>query len=479
MAENKQHYETSSRMDRSSAETENTLTRMGISSSDLRSRFKGRVITADDEDYNPARAVFYGGIDKKPAVIIRVTEAEDIKNAIALAGETGMELAVRSGGHSAAGYGLSEGGIVIDLRDMRELKVDTENRTAWAETGLTAGEYTTAVDAHGLATGFGDTGTVGIGGLTLGGGVGYLSRKHGLTIDNLLAAEIVTADGQNRYLDTEHEPDLFWAVRGGGGNFGAATRFKFKLHEMGDVMGGMLILPATPEVITGFIREAEAAPDELSTIANIMPAPAMPFLPPELHGKLILLAMMTYAGKVDPGMKAVAPFRNLAKPLADMLRPLRYPEMFPPMEEGYHPTALGHTTFLDWVDHQTAEAIIEHLQASDAVMRVTQMRVLGGAVARVNNDATAYANRHRLIMTNLGVFYTGPEDKARQLEWITKFATDLRQGEPAAYVNFLSDEGGSRVRVAYPGKTWERLAKIKAQYDPTNLFHVNQNITPA
>ena len=214
-----------------------------------------------------------------------------------------------------------------------------KRRTAWAETGLTAGEYTTAAGAYGLATGFGDTGSVGIGGITLGGGVGYLVRKHGLTIDDLLAAEIVTADGQLLRVDAETHPDLFWAIRGGGGNFGVATRFQFRLHEVDTIVGGILILPATPDIIASFIAEAEAAPEELSTIANIMPAPPMPFVPAEHHGQLIIMALICYAGAIEAGERAIAPFRALATPIADMVRPMRYPEIYPPEQEDYHPVA--------------------------------------------------------------------------------------------------------------------------------------------
>lgn len=250
----------------------------------LRSTFSGRVTAPGDPDYDKARTVFYGGIDRHPAVIVRVKDADDVARVIAVARETGLELAIRSGGHSVVGHCATDGGIVLDLSDMRDLQIDLENRTAWAETGLTAGEYTSAVGAHGLATGFGDTGSVGIGGLTLGGGVGYLVRKYGLTVDDLLAAEVVTADGELLHVDADSDPDLFWAIRGGGGNFGVATRFKFRLHEVSSVYGGMLFLPATPDVIASFIALAETAPDELSTIANVMPAPPMPFLPVEYHG---------------------------------------------------------------------------------------------------------------------------------------------------------------------------------------------------
>ena len=240
----------------------------------LRAAFNGRVIAPDDAGYDRARTVFLGDIDRRPAVIIRPADATDVSRVISLATETGLELAVRSGGHSAAGHSVTDGGIMLDLSDMRRLDIDPQQRTAWAQTGLTAGQYTTATGAHGLATGFGDTGSVGIGGITLGGGIGYLVRKHGLTIDNLLAAELVTADGQLLRVDNQAHPELFWAIRGGGGNFGVATRFQFRLHQVQTILGGILILPATPEVIAGFIAEAEAAPEDLSTIANIMPAPA-------------------------------------------------------------------------------------------------------------------------------------------------------------------------------------------------------------
>jgi FAD/FMN-containing dehydrogenase len=266
------------------------------------SNVRGQLIRPEDEGYDEARAVFYGGIDRRPALIVRAKDPTDVSRVVALARETGMELAVKSGGHSGAGHSTTEGGILLDLAEMKNLEIDLEGRTAWAQTGLTAGEYTAAVGAHGLATGFGDTGSVGIGGITLGGGVGYLVRKHGLTIDDLLAADVVTADGRLLRADSEAHPDLFWAIRGGGGNFGVATRFHYRLHELDSIVGGMLILPATPEVIASFVAEAEAAPEELSAIANVMTAPPMPFLPPEAHGQLIIMAMLVYAGEeVDEG----------------------------------------------------------------------------------------------------------------------------------------------------------------------------------
>jgi FAD/FMN-containing dehydrogenase len=434
------------------------------------------VITPDDPAYDQARTIFYGGFDRHPAVVIRPGDAGEVARVVALARESGLELAVRGGGHSLAGHSTTDGGIVLDLRDMNALDIDPQQRTAWAQTGLTALDYTTAAAQHGLATGFGDTGSVGIGGITLGGGIGYLVRKHGLTIDSLLAAELVTADGQLLRADAQTHPDLFWALRGGGGNFGVATRFQFRLHPVSTVVGGLLLLPATPEVIAGFVAEAQAAPEELSTIANVMPAPPLPFVPQEHHGRLVVMAMLVYAGDPQAGEWAVAPFRALATPLADMVRPMPYPEVYPPEEDDYHPTAVAHTMFVDQVDRAVAETIVGYLQASDATVRVVQLRVLGGAMARVPADATAFAHRASRIMVNVAAFYDGPADRAVRQRWVAEFASALQQRDTGAYVGFLGEEGQARVRQAYPGSAWERLAAIKGRYDPANLFHRNQNI---
>ena len=449
-----------------------------ISIPELTADLKGHVIAPGDPDYDEACTVFYGGFDARPAVIVRAADAGDVSRVVSVARETGLDLAVRSGGHSNAGHGTVDGGIVLDLRNMKALDIDVDGRTAWAEAGLTAGEVTQETAAHGLAVGFGDTGSVGIGGITLGGGVGFLSRKHGLTIDSLLAAEVVTADGQVRRVDAETDPDLFWAIRGGGGNFGVATRFQFRLHEVDTIVGGTLILPATADVIASFIAAAEAAPEELSTIANVMVAPPLPFVPAEVQGRLVIFALLVHVGDVDAGERAIAPFRSLAEPIADMVTAMPYPEMFPPEEGEYHPTAVVRNMFVNTVDLGVAETILKYIQESDATMRVAQLRVLGGAIARVPDDATAYAHRRSPIMVNVAAFYDGDDDRAVREAWVKDFAASLDQGDEGAYVNFIGDEGPERARAAYPGKTWDRLAEIKARYDPTNLFHINQNIPP-
>ena len=311
-----------------------------------------------------------------------------------------------------------------------------------------------------------------------GGGVGYLVRKHGLTIDNLLAADVVTADGQVRRVDADNEPELFWAIRGGGGNFGVVTRFRFRLAELPQIVGGMLVLPATAETVAGFLAAAEEAPEELSTIANVMNCPPLPFVDESVHGSLVIMGMLCWSGDVEAGMKAIEPFVGLAEPLANMVRPMSYPEMYPPEDPDYRPTAVARTMFLDGVDVGRAKAVLDALESSDAPLRAAQLRVLGGAAARVAEDETAYAHRSAKVMANVAAFYDGPDDRAAKLRWVEETSALLHTGDDRAYVNFLTDEGEERVRAAYPGGTWERLQAVKATYDPENLFRRNQNVPP-
>ena len=445
----------------------------------LREGLHGHVIGIGDLGYEAARTVVFGGIDPRPAAIARVRDAADIALCIKVATDTGLPLSVRSGGHGAGGQAVVDDGLVIDVRALKRLQVDPEGRTAWAESGVTAGEFTKFVAAHGLGVGFGDTGSVGLGGLTLGGGVGYLVRKHGLTIDALLGAEIVTADGQLQTLDEQHRPDLFWAIRGGGGNFGVATGFRFHLVDISSFVGGMLILPATPAVLAGYMAAAEAAPEELSSIVNVMPCPPMPFVPAEHHGRLVVFSTLAWTGDVKAGERALKPFRALATPIVDQVRPMPYPEIYPPEDDSYHPKAVARTLFMDAFDLATAERVVESLEAMDAPMRVVQLRVLGGAYARVPNDATAYGHRDRRIMGNVAAFYETEDERVERDDWVSALSAGLSGGDPAGYTNFLGLEGEARVRAAYPGGAWDRLRKIKARWDPDNVFRSNQNIPPA
>jgi hypothetical protein len=414
----------------------------------LRAAFDGRVIAAGDEGYDRARATFYGGYDRRPLAIIRPGNAEEVAQVVTLARDSDLPLAVRSGGHSVAGHCVNDGGIVLDLAGMQALLIDPDRRTARAQTGLTAGAVTKAAGEHGLAIGFGDTASVGIGGITLGGGVGFLARKYGLTIDDVIAADIVTADGSLLHVDADNHADLFWAIRGGGGNFGVVTEFTYQLHELPSVVGGMVMLPATPDSIADFVAEAQAAPEELSTIANVMTAPPMPFVPPEHHGKVVIMALMCFAGETEAGERAVAPFRSLATPIVDMVRPIRYPEIYmlePEGEDEYHPIAASRTMYLDGFDRRGAEAVVAHLEDSTAMMRVAQLRVLGGAVARIADDSTAYAHRQRAIMANVAALCVSVEEAEQRQPWVAGLAAALNGGDDAGYVGFLGDEGADRV----------------------------------
>ena len=457
----------------------NTAQQARLSLQQLRTELSGPVLGPSDAGYDEGRRVLLPSIDRRPAAIVRPADAGEVALVLSLAQETGLELAVRGGGHNYAGFGASEGGVVLDLRGLRALEIDAGRHVARAAGGLTSGEVTRAAAPHGLAVGFGDTASVGIGGLTLGGGIGYLVRKHGLTIDHLLGAEVVTADGRVLEVDADRHPDLFWAIRGGGGNFGVVTRFDYRLHPVDVVTGGMLALPATAETIAGLVAEAEAAPEELSMIADILLAPPLPFIPREFVGKPLLLVQLVHAGPLDEGDRAVAPLRALATPVADFVRPMPYPEMFPAEELEALPRVVMRAFFSDRFAEDDAGELLDRLQEATAPLAALQIRVLGGAMARVPADATAFAHRQRRLLVSAFAAYASAEEDLVQRTWALETSSALQAAEDSAYVNFLVDEGADRIRAAYPGRTWDRLAKVKRRYDPENLFRLNQNVPPA
>ena len=440
----------------------------------------GSVVVDGDAGYDAAREIHNSRFDREPSVIVRAADAADVARTVTLASETGLELAVRSGGHSLAGHSTSEGGIVLDLSPMKGLLIDPDRRLAWAQPGLTAGEVTEAAAVHGLAVPFGDTASVGIGGLTTGGGIGFLTRKHGLTIDNLVAAELVTADGRIRTVDEEHEPELFWAIRGGGGNVGVVTRFVYRLVEAGIVVGGGLALPATPDVLLGLVQAAKAAPDELTLISFVMHAPPAPFIPPDRVGELVVMVLGVYAGDLEAGQAAWAPIRALAEPVADLVGPMPYPAI-------YQFTAPGESRgggsirswFTDDLDRSDAETILEFMRRAPSPAVMTQIRVLGGAMARVDSDATAFSQRDaRMLVAAMSMFEIGADPTASD-GWTAAFFAAFLNRATGAYANFLGAEGEERVRSAYPHGAYESLAALKRRYDPANVFRLNQNIRPA
>ena len=444
----------------------------------LRARVRGRVIDPAANDYDEARRGFYSGFDRRPLAIVRVVDAADVAAVLGIVRDAGVPLAVRSGGHSPAGHSTADGGVVLDLAAMKRLDVDVSSRSAWADAGLTAGEYTDAAGAHGLVTGFGDAGSVGISGITLCGGVGFLHRRFGMTIDNVLAAEVVTASGEILHVDAGQHEDLFWAIRGGGGNFGVVTRWHYRLHEIGTVLAGIVVLPATPDIIPAVLDAVMEAPEALSGVIAVMPAPPMPFFPPEVHGRMIVMVNLVHSGTEEEADRDVARLRSIATPLMEMLQRVPYPAVYHHGEPPKPPLMAMRPTFADTIGRDEAERIIDGLRTSRARMSVTHFRVLGGAVARVPNDATAFAHRDRGTMAIVAAAVMDPAEWHEHQAWADALAAGLQQGTPGAYTGFMGADDTSRVREAYGDAAWRKLTRIKAKYDPANLFRLNQNIPP-
>jgi FAD/FMN-containing dehydrogenase len=440
----------------------------------------GNVIRPEDESYDTARLVHNRTIDRHPSLIVKAANATDVARTVVFARDAGLELAVRGGSHSLAGYGTSDGGIVLDLSGMKGLHIDPERRLAWAQAGLTAGEYTAAAGAHGLATPFGDTGSVGLSGLTLGGGIGWLVRKHGLAIDALVSVEIVTADGRLITASEKEHSDLFWAVRGGGGNFGVVTRFQFRLYPVGMVFGGALFMPPTRDVLRSLGPIAASAPEALSTISFLMAAPPAPFIPAELHGKPTLAIMFVFDGDPEAGQAAIEPFRQVATPMAELVMPMPYPGIYEMLKDAEQPAMGVHRSlFLDTLDDAAVDAILEHTAAATSPATMTQIRILGGAMARVPAGDTAFAHRDAGVMVIIITQYQDPAEAPIHQAFTEAYFEALRPGATGVYANFLEAEGEARVHEAYPDLTYRRLAQVKRTYDPTNLFRLNQNIRPA
>jgi FAD/FMN-containing dehydrogenase len=440
----------------------------------------GTILLPDSEGYNTAREVNNALYDKRPIAIVRAADAADVARTVTLAAETGVELAIKSGGHSVAGHSNTDG-ILLDLGAMRGLHIDPERRLAWAQPGLTAGEYTNAAGAHGLATPFGDTGSVGIAGLTLGGGIGFLVRKYGLAIDHLVSVELVTADGRIVTASEDQNADLFWAVRGGGGNFGIVTRFQYRLVPVGTTLSGALFLPLTRDVLRGLVPVAASAPEELSTISFIMPVPPLPVVPEEHHFKPSLVVMFVHASDdIEAGQAALAPFRALATPLAEAAFPMPYPGIYDfTAEGGKRGNGVVRSMFLETLDDAAVDTILARVAAPSSPTAMTEIRVLGGAMARVPAEATAFAHRDANVLVALITTFEDAAEQPIHEAWTQAYFDELRPKATGVYSNFLADEGEGRVGEAYPSATYARLAEIKRRWDPANLFRLNQNIRPA
>ncbi|HEY8596903.1 MAG TPA: FAD-binding oxidoreductase [Thermomicrobiales bacterium] len=447
----------------------------------LRARLTGELITADSIDYDAARAVLYITVDRRPLAVVRAMNAQDVAASVAFARDRGLPLAVRSGGHSLAYFSTIDNAIVVDLSGMKSISIDPEARVARVGAGATSGDLAGPANAHGLALTTGDTHSVGFGGLVTGGGIGFMVRKYGLTIDSLLAAQVVTAAGEIVTASADEHPDLFWAIRGGGGNFGIVTEFTFRLAPVGQILGGDLILPASREVIRGYLDYVASAPDELTTIANLLHAPPAPYVPQDRVGELALSILVCWTGNPAEGERALAPLRALATPIADVVGPMPYPEIYRFTAHQAAPHAASiRMMFADALSDDALDAALDAMAHASSPYSLIQFRGLGGAMARVGDDATAFAHRaRRYFVAIIGLWLDADEDATPHADWTGALWETIRHEGAGVYVNFLENEGAGRVRDAYPATTYARLAAIKRRYDPQNLFRYNQNIAPA
>src|SRR5918995_755299 len=447
----------------------------------LRSRLRGRLITAEDTDYDDARQVLYFNVDRCPRAIVRAADARDVATVVNFTRDHSLPLAVRSGGHSLAYLSVIDDAIVVDLSEMAGVSIDPEARIARVQPGATSGDLAGPANDYGLALSTGDTHSVGMGGLTTGGGIGFMVRKYGLAIDNLLAAQVVTAAGDIVTASAEEHSDLFWAIRGGGGNAGIVTEFVFRLAPVGQILGGELMLPASREVLRGYLDYAASAPDDLTTIANLLYAPPAPHVPQERVGELVLSILVSWTGDIAAGEQALAPLRALATPVADAVAPIPYPQIYRCTEHQAAPHAASiRMMFADELSDETLEAALSAMQRASSPFSLIQFRGLGGDMARVANDATAFAHRQRrFFVAIIGLWLDAAEDAAVHEAWTAALWRTIRGEGSGVYVNFLEVEGPDRVRDAYPPATFARLAAIKWRYDPQNLFRFNQNVPPA
>jgi FAD/FMN-containing dehydrogenase len=449
---------------------------------DLRDTMRGELVLPGDADYHEARSVWNGMIDRRPAMIARCTGTSDVIAAVGFARSEGLTVAVRGGGHNVAGNATCDGGLVIDLSPMKGMRVDAEARTVRAQGGLTWGELDNETQAFGLATTGGLVTTTGISGFTLGGGVGWMMRKHGLACDNLLSADLVTADGQIVRASESENAELLWGLRGGGGNFGVVTEFEFRLHPVSQVLGGLVAWPAqaAPDVLRYWRDWVRDTPDELCTMAAFLYAPPEPFVPPEVVGSPIFGIACFHLDPDGSAEDDLQPLRDLG-PAVDVLGPMPYQAVQGMFDAGAPRGSRNYwrSAFVDTLGDEAIDSIVSQAEGLPAPMGQLHIHQLGGAMSRIPAGATALGNRDAgFLMNYIGLWLDPSQDEAGTA-W-ARGASDAMQpySTGARYVNFLADEGEAGVRSAYEEETYTRLRGLKAQYDPTNFFHLNQNIKP-
>jgi FAD/FMN-containing dehydrogenase len=445
--------------------------------------FRGQQLRPGDAGYDEARSVWNGMIDRRPALIARCTGTADVVAAVAHARTEGLEIAVRGGGHNVAGNAVNDGGLVVDLSPMQGIRVDPAERRARAQGGVTWGALDRETQLHGLATVGGVVSTTGIGGLTLGGGLGHLTRKYGLACDNLTSVDLVTAEGEVVTASDKENTDLFWALRGGGGNFGVATSMEFRLHPVGPiVVGGLVAWRAERRAdVMRFYREFMAsAPNELGLNCLFLSAPPLPFVPEELHFQPIVALGGAYAGSIEDGLAVTSPLKEFGPPDLDLLGPMPYAALQQMFDAGFAAGIRSYfkSGYLAELTDAAIDTYVERTEAIPSPMTLVECQALGGAFAEHAED-TAFGNRDAPFLYNVVGAWMDPSQDDEQVAWARAFAEAMRPHETGGvYVNYLNDEGQDRVEAAYGAERYARLQAVKAKYDPDNLFHGNQNIRP-
>ncbi len=449
----------------------------------LKAKMKGKIILPDDPNYDEVRQIWNAMIDRRPVVIVQCADADDIREALLFARENGLEISVRGAGHNIAGNAVCDGGVMIDLSTMRNVRVDAEQRRAYVQPGATLRDFDAAAQAHGLATPVGINSTTGISGLTLGGGFGWLTRKYGMTIDNLISADLITAKGERlRASETEHA-DLFWAIRGGGGNFGIVTQFEFKLHPVGpEILAGLIVFPLkqAKQVLSRYREFVETVPEELNVWVVLRKAPPLPFLPENVHGKEVVVLPVFYVGDPAKGEKLIEPLRTFGDAHGEHIGVQPYVQWQQAFDPLLTPGARNY-----WKSHNFTElsdraldSMIEFAGKLPTPQCEIFIGLIAGAASRVAAEAMAYGHRDAKFVLNVHGRWDTAADDEKGIAWAREFfnaSAPFASG--GAYINFMTADEGDRVAAAY-GKNYERLAQIKQKYDPENVFHLNQNIKP-
>ncbi len=451
---------------------------------DFKKQLRGDLILPGDGSYEEARKVWNGMIDRRPGLIVRCAGVADVIQAVKFAGKHRILVAVRGGGHNVAGNAVCDGGMVIDLSRMKGIRVDPSGRTAMAEAGVTWREFDRETQAFGLATTGGLVSTTGIAGFTLGGGIGWLMRKYGTSCDNLISADVVTADGNFVMTSATENPDLFWGLRGGGGNFGIVTSFEYRLHPVGPiVLGGMVIYRAerAKEVLRFYRDFASKASEDLTTLVGFLTAPPLPFIPQELHGKLVVAVVLCYAGSVEKGHAEVKLLREFGPPDVDLLHPLPYTVLQSFLDAAVPPGLQNYwkSDYLRELSDKAIDTIADHVRRATSPLTQVHIHHIAGMVSRVGRDENAFGHRDAPFVLNIVAIWQDPREKEKHVAWARQFFAAMRPfASGGVYVNFLGEEGEDRVRAAYERSGYERLVALKNKYDPMNFFRLNQNIKP-